>query len=161
MAITLMTWLLAFPILGFANGLRTMTPIAMLCWFAYFKFLSLDGTWGHWAASLTSAIVFTVLAVGEWIGDTLPGIPDRTTAFPLIARLSFGGLVGALAAAGASGPALEGIMLGVLGAAAGTFVGFMFRRHFADLCGRDLPVALSEDAITLLLSGLALHMISS
>jgi uncharacterized membrane protein len=161
MAITLMTWLLAFPILGFANGLRTLTPIAVLCWFAYLKYLPLDGTWGFWAANLISAMVFTVLALGEWVGDTLPGIPNRTTPAPLLARLGFGGLVGGLAAAGGHGPALEGIMLGVLGAAAGTYVGFMFRRHFTQLCWRDLPVALSEDAIALLLSGLALHMISS
>lgn len=161
MAITVMTWLFAFPLLGFATGLRTMTPIAMLCWFAYFKYLSLDGTWGFWAATLTAACIFTVFAVGEWIGDKLPQTPNRTDAFPLIARLVFGGLVGALAATAERGPALEGVILGVIGAALGAFVGFMLRRFFAQQCGRDLPVAIIEDGIAVLLAGLSLHMISS
>ena len=161
MAITLMTWLFAFPVLGFATGLRTMTPMAVLCWFAYLKYAPLGGTWGFWAGMLVSAVVFTVLAVGEWIGDSLPGTPDRTDTLPLLGRLCFGGLVGALAATSAKGPALEGLILGVLGAAAGTFVGFMFRRFFAERCGRDLPVAIAEDFIALLLAGLSMHMITS
>jgi uncharacterized membrane protein len=107
MAITVMTWLLAFPLLGFATGMRSMTPIFVLCWFAYLKFLPLDGTWGSWAASLASACIFTVLALGEWIVDKLPQTPNRTAPFPLGARLVFGGLVGALAAAGVRGSALE------------------------------------------------------
>jgi uncharacterized membrane protein len=161
MAITVMTWLFAFPLLGFATGMRTMTPIAVLCWFAYFKFLPLDGTWGFWAASLTSACIFTVFAVGEWIGDKLPKTPNRTDVFPLIARLTFGGLVGALAATGARGPGLEGVILGVLGAAIGTFVSFMLRRFFTEQCGRALPVAFIEDGIALLLAVLSMHMITS
>ncbi|SFS03043.1 Uncharacterized membrane protein [Granulicella pectinivorans] len=161
MAVTVMTWLFAFPLLGFATGMRTMTPIAVLCWFAYFKYLPLQGTWGSWAAMLVSACIFTVFAFGEWIGDKLPQTPNRTDAFPLIARLTFGGLVGALAATGVRGPAIEGLILGVLGAAIGTFVGFMLRRSFAQHCGRDLPVAIIEDGIALLFAALSLHMITS
>ncbi len=161
MAITLMTWLLAFPILGFATGLRTMTPIAVLCWFAYLKYLPLSGTWGFWAGMLVSAIVFTVLAAGEWIGDVLPRTPDRTQLLPLLGRLAFGGLTGSLAATAMKGPLLEGLLLGMIGAAAGTFVGFMLRGFFVERCGHDLPVAAAEDGLSLLLAGLALHMISS
>ena len=161
MAITLMTWLLAFPVLGFATGMRTMTPIAALCWFAYLGYLPLNGTWGFWAGTLVAASVFTALAVGEWVGDKLPKTPNRTDVVPLMARLSFGGLVGALAATGAKGPVLEGVILGVLGAAAGTFGGFMFRRFFTDRCGQALLVAIAEDGLAVLLAGLALHMISS
>ena len=160
MAMNLTTWLLAFPVLGFATGLRTMTPIAVLCWFAYFKFLSLDGTWGFWAASLISAIIFTVLAVGELIGDKLPKTPNRTDVGPLLARLFFGGLVGGLAAVGAAGSQFEGILLSVLGAAAGTFVGFMLRRFFTHHHGNDLPVALGEDGIAILFAFLSLRMIA-
>ena len=161
MAITLMTWLLAFPVLGFATGLRTMTPIAVLCWFAYLKYLPLDGTWGFWAGTLVAALVFSDMAVGEWVGDKLPHTPNRTALVPLVARLTFGGLVGALAATGMKGSVPEGAVLGVLGAVAGTFGGFMLRRFFAERCGRDMPVAIAEDGISLLLAGLALHMISS
>ena len=161
MGITLATWLFAFPVLGFATGMRTMTPIAVLCWFAHFHYLAVGGTWGAWAGSLAAAVVFSVFAAGEWVGDKLPQTPNRTDAFPLIARLAFGGLVGALASAGVKGPALEGILLGMLGAAMGTFAGFMLRRFFAEQCGRDLPVAIAEDGIALLFAVLSLHMITS
>lgn len=161
MGITFATWLLAFPILGFATGMRTMTPMAVLCWFAYLGYLPMGGTWGFWAGSLISAIVFTVLALGEYIGDKLPKTPNRTDVFPLIGRLVFGGLVGALAATGASGPVLEGVLLGVLGAAAGTFTSFMLRRFFTHHCGRAVLVALVEDGIALFFSLLALHSIST
>jgi uncharacterized membrane protein len=161
MATTVMTWLLAIPLLGFATGMRTMTPIAALCWFAYFQHLPVSGTWGFWAATPVAACVFTVFAVGEWIGDKLPQCPNRTAPFALVARLTFGGLVGALSATGLRGPALEGIILGVLGAAIGTFMSFMLRRFFSQHLGRDLPVAIGEDGIALLFSVLALHTITS
>ena len=161
MAITLMTWLLAFPMLGFATGLRTMTPIAALCWFAYLKYLPLGGTWGFWAGTLVSALVFTAMAVGEWIGDKLPSTPNRTALIPVLGRSVFGGLVGALAATSLKGPAAEGAVLGVLGALAGTYGGFMLRKFFSERVGKDMPVAVAEDGIALLLAGLALHMISS
>ena len=77
-----MSWVLAIPLLGVTTGLRTMTPMAVLCWFAYFGsdggHLPLGGTWAFWAAKLVTAIVFTVLAVGELIGDKLPKTPSRT-----------------------------------------------------------------------------------
>lgn len=161
MAINLLTWLLAFPVLGFATGLRTMTPMALLCWFAYFRLLQLDGTWGFWAANLISAIVFTVLALGEYVGDKLPNTPNRTSLFPLLGRLTFGGLAGALVATGVKGSLAEGLILGMLGAAAGTFVGFMLRRFFTEHCGKKLTVAVAEDGIAVLLAGLALHMMTS
>jgi len=45
MTIAVMAWLIAIPVLGIATGMRTMTPIAILCWFAYLGDLSVDGTW--------------------------------------------------------------------------------------------------------------------
>ena len=41
------------------------------------------------------------MAVGEYIGDTLPQCPNRTSAFPASSRLVFGALVGALGEASA------------------------------------------------------------
>ena len=59
-----MSWMVAIPVLGFATGLRTMTPMAVLCWFAYFHHLPVRESWAFWAANLITAIVFSVLAVG-------------------------------------------------------------------------------------------------
>ena len=73
-----------------------MTAMAVLCWFAYRGNLSLDGTWASWAAKLVTAIIFTVLALGEFVADKLPNTPNRTALGPLLVRVVFGGLIGAM-----------------------------------------------------------------
>ncbi len=161
MALTMMSWLIAIPVLGAMTGLRTMTPMALLCWFAFRGHLDVAGTWGFWSANLITCIVFTALALGELIGDKLPQTPSRIAAFPLAARLAFGGLVGALAATGLRRSALEGILLGSACALAGAFIGFHIRRHLVRDRGLpDLGVALFEDALAIGLSILALGIIT-
>ena len=148
MATAMMAWVLAIPLLGVATGMRTLTPIAVLCWFAYFGYLPVDGTWAFWAAKLVTAIVFTVLAIGELIGDKLPRTPDRTSTGPLLARLVFGGLAGGIVAAGLNGSEFEGVVLGVGGALVGAFGGYLIRREIVEKTGcRDWSVAIAEDLI--------------
>src|SRR4030088_2470050 len=113
MAMAILTWLVAVPLLGLVTGMRSMTAMAVLCWFAYRGHLSLDGTWASWAAKLVTAIIFTVLALGELVADKLPKTPNRTAVGPLLVRVVFGGLVGAIVAAGLNGSEFEGIILGV------------------------------------------------
>src|SRR5271170_466735 len=103
MAMAILTWLIAIPLLGLVTGMRAMTAMAVLCWFAYRGDLSLDDTWAFWAAKLVTAIIFTVLAVGEYVVDKLPKTPNRTAPGPLLARVVIGGLVGAIVAAGLNG----------------------------------------------------------
>jgi uncharacterized membrane protein len=161
MAIVIISWLLAIPLLGFATGLRTMTPIAMLCWFAWMGYLPVDGTWASWTGRLVSAIVFTVLALGEYVGDKLPQTPNRTSLFPLLARLSFGGLVGSIAATAMNGSGFEGVLLGILGAAVGTFGGYMVRRDLVEKFDcPDWKVAVCEDLLAIALAGFAVHVIT-
>jgi len=157
-----MPWTIAIPILGFANGLRTLTPIAVLCWFAYTGHLHVQGTWAFWTANLASAIVFTVLALGEYIGDKLPRTPNRTAAGLLAARIVFGGLVGAIVATSLHLSLALGIFLAAISAIAGAFLGFHLRRSLT-ATGKlpDLPVALAEDAVTLALAIFALHSITT
>jgi uncharacterized membrane protein len=151
MALEMMTWLIAIPLLGLVTGLRTMTAMAVLCWFAYAGHLPVDGTWAFWSGKLVTAIVFTLLAIGEYIVDKLPKTPDRTAPGPLAARLVFAGLVGAIVAAGLNGSGIEGVILCVGGALVGAFAGFLIRREIVARlkCG-DWPVALVEDASAIL-----------
>ncbi len=161
MALAILAWLVAIPVLGAMTGLRSMTPMAILCIFAYRRHLWLEGTWGFWAMHRTTLIVFLVLAVGELIGDKLPGIPNRTSPFPLIARIAFGGLVGALAATGLQGSEMEGALLGAISAALWTFLGFHLRHWLVTEKGfPGLAVALAEDGITIGLSVLAMGIIT-
>jgi uncharacterized membrane protein len=156
-----MAWVIAIPLLGALTGARTMTPMAILCWFAWDGHLDVEGTWGFWSAMHISAIVFTVLAVGELIGDKLPRTPNRTAAFPLIARIVFGGLVGALCATGLHGSAMEGIILGSASAIAGAFVGFHVRHALVNGQGwSDFAVALTEDLLVIGLSILAMGIVT-
>lgn len=161
MAIAMMSWLLAIPLLGFTTGLRSMTPMAVLSWFAWLEYLPVDGTWAAWTGHRSVAIAFTVLAVAELIADKTARIPNRTSPGPLVCRLALGGLAGAIAATAMAGPGIEGVLLGIVGALFGAYAGFMVRRELVETIGcKDWHVAVAEDALTILGAVFALHVIT-
>ena len=127
-------WIFAIPMLGFLTGSRTMTPMCVLCWFAY------AGNLGVPADVLRSA---------------------AGAGHALAARIVFGGLVGALAATGMTASAVEGALLGAIAAAVGTFVGFHVRHWLVKEKGfPDLGVALTEDVLVIVLSILAMGIVT-
>jgi len=157
----MMPWFIAIPILGYANGLRTMTPIAVLCWFAYTERLPVQDTWASWTGILVTAIVFTFFAIGELIGDKLPKTPSRLSPFPLVARMVFGGLVGSIAVISVYEPTYIGVLLGALFAVLGAFLGYHLRHYLTTaLKLPDFPVAVAEDAVTIVLAVVALRSLS-
>jgi uncharacterized membrane protein len=161
MAMQMMTWLFAIPLLGLVTGMRTFTAMAVLCWFAYAGHLSVDDNWAAWSGKLVTAIIFTLLALGEYIGDKLPKTPNRTAPVPLIARLVFAGLVGAIVAAGLDGSGVEGVILCVLGALIGAFASFLIRREIVTRLGsKDWPVALAEDLSAVFCAVLAMGIVT-
>jgi uncharacterized membrane protein len=161
MALAMMTWLIAIPLLGVVTGMRTLTAMAVLCWFAYGGALPVEDSWAFWSGKLVTAIIFTVLAIGEYIVDKLPKTPNRTALAPLIARLIFAGVVGAIVAAGLNGSGIEGVILCVGGALVGAFAGFLVRREIViRLNSRDWPVALVEDASAILCAVLAMGIVT-
>ena len=161
MAIAMMSWLLAIPLLGLTTGLRSMTPMAVLCWFAWCGYLPTDGTWAQWTIRLPVAIVFTILALAEIVADKLPRTPDRTAPGPLLVRLVLGGLVGSIAATAMDGAGVEGVLLGVVGALLGAFAGFMIRRELVEQIGfTDWHVAVVEDVIAILCAIFAMHVVT-
>jgi uncharacterized membrane protein len=162
MGIEIMAWLLAIPLLGMATGLRAMTPMAVTCWFAYLGYLPVQGTWASWTAHLVAVVVFTLFALSEIVNDKLSRTGNRTAPGPLISRLVLGGLVGSIAATALRGPWLEGVVLGVVGAAIGTFAGFMIRRDLVKRLGcPDWPVAVAEDLFAILCAAFAMHLVTS
>lgn len=161
MAMAMIAWILAIPLLGAASGLRTFTPMAVLCWFAYLGYLPVDDTWAFWTAKLVLAILFTVLALLEFVGDKLPRTPDRTSLGPLLARVAVGGLVGGIVAAALNGPELEGIVLAVGGVLVGAFAGHLFRREIVLRSGgKDWPVAVGEDLIAVGIAVVAMAVVT-
>jgi uncharacterized membrane protein len=140
--------ILAFAI-GVIAGLRAMTaPAVVACVGYWHKFL--QGTPFSFMGSLPAAIIFAVLALGELYADQLPSTPSRLAPVGLIARIVTGGLSGAcLAAAGAQSIAF-GCLLGAVGGVVGAFAGYYTRTGLVKaLKGRDLPIALLEDAVAI------------
>jgi len=156
-----MATLIAIPLLGGMTGLRTMTPMAVLCWFAWLGRVDVHGTWASWTAKLVTVIVFSFFAAGELVGDKLPQTPNRIAALPLASRLVFGGLVGALAATALHAALVFGVLLGSGGAFAGAFAGFQVRRWLVVRRGLpDYVVALVEDALAIGLSVMAMTIVA-
>lgn len=162
MAVAILSWLLAIPLLGFATGLRTFTPLAVICWATRLGYLTTEGTWASWTGNFAITLAITALAAGELIGDKLPKTPNRTDSMPLLARMTLGGLGGAICATAMQGPGLEGVLLGIVGALVGAFSGFMLRREIVQqLRCKDWPVALAEDIFTIAAASFALHVVTS
>jgi uncharacterized membrane protein len=142
-------------LLGVVTGMRSMTALAAVCWAAWMGLMPEHG-WAMWTAYLAAAIVFTILALGEYVVDTLPKTPKRTAGGPAIARVVIGALVGALVATAIDEPVAGGVIFGALGALIGTWGGYWIRMTLDRVTGRDLPVALAEDLSAIGLAILAI-----
>jgi uncharacterized membrane protein len=142
-------WIIAF-LMGCVTGLRTMMGITMICWGAHLGWLRLEGTKLGFLANPISLVVFSLLAIGELIGDKLP-IPPRIEIGPLLARVLFGGICGAVLAKAAGHPWPMPALFGIAGALAGAYGGYWLRRAITTQFHiKDLLVALTEDAVAIL-----------
>ncbi len=151
-----MTYAMAF-VIGVVAGLRTMTAPAVVSWAARLGWLHLEGTPLAFLGAAATPWIFTALALGELVYDVSPKAGSRREPAPFIGRILTGALSGA--AIGASGQALAaGLVLGAAGAVAGTLGGSTFRARLAAAFGRDLPAALSEDALGIVLAICAVRL---
>jgi len=150
-------YLLSF-LIGIVAGLRALTAPAVASWAARLGALSLAGSALAWMGAAVTPWIFTVAALAELVNDKLPSAGSRKAAPAFGARIVMGGLAGA--AVGASRGALAlGLVAGIVGAVAGTFGGYEFRARLVRAAGgRDLPIALLEDAIAI---GLAIWVVTA
>jgi uncharacterized membrane protein len=135
-------------LIGLVAGLRTFTAPAAISWAAWSGRLALEGSWLAILGYTWTPWIFTLLAIGEFIGDQLPSTPSRTVPMQFGARLLSGALCGA-AIGSSHGAMLGGLLAGVAGAVIGTLGGHAFRRRLAAVFKKDLPAALIEDAIAI------------
>ncbi|BBY37440.1 membrane protein [Mycobacterium mantenii] len=130
-------------------GLRSLTAPAVVAWAAYIGWIDVHGTWAGWMASIITVIIFTVLAVGELINDKLPKTPARTAPPIFAARIVMGGLAGAALGAWPHWT-FTALGAGIIGAVLGTLGGYQARKRLvAATGGKDLPIALLEDAVAI------------
>lgn len=135
-------------LIGVIAGLRSLTAPAAVSWAARLGWLHLENTSLAFMGYAATPYIFSVLAIAELIADQLPQTPSRKAPMGFAARILMGGLCGA--AAGAPSETLVGCMLaGALGAVAGTIGGYDLRVRLAKAVGKDLPIALLEDAIAI------------
>jgi len=142
------TLLCAF-LIGLFGGLRSMTAPAATAWAVHLGWLRLERPLAL-IGSLPSVIVFTLLALVEYIVDKLPKTPARTKPPGLIARIVFGGLCGSCVAAAGSETAVLGAMLGAIGGIVGCFGGYQARTRLVKALGvKDFYVAVVEDLVAI------------
>jgi len=145
-------------LIGIVAGLRAMTAPAAVSWAAHLGWLPLQGTPLAFLGFAYTPYILTVLAIGELITDQLPSTPSRKVPMQFGARIVAGGLSGAAIGASA-GLLIGGLVAGVVGAIIGTLGGYEARARLVKaIGGKDLPIALLEDAVAI---GGALWIVSS
>jgi uncharacterized membrane protein len=146
-----MNYVLAFALgIGFAAGLRSLTPPAVVTWAAHFGWLNLNNTPLAFMGSIITVVVFSILALFELFADLQPSTPKRTAPVPLIARIITGGLCGACVCAASNQSLIIGALLGAVGGVIGAFTGYEIRRRLVSgLNIKDLFIALLEDLVTI------------
>jgi uncharacterized membrane protein len=154
-----MNYILLFALgIGFASGLRSLTPPAIVAWAAHFGWLNLHNTPLAFMGSIIAVLIFSALALFELFADVQPTMQKRTAPVPLIARILMGGLCGACVCAAANQSVAVGAIVGAVGGIIGAFAGYEIRRRLvAALNIKDLFVALMEDLVTI---GLACFFVS-
>lgn len=139
--------------IGIVAGLRSLTAPAAVSWAACLGWLNLHGSPLQFMGSRVAVAIFSLLAVGEYIVDKLPGTPSRTKLRSLIVRIVTGGLAGACLSVSAARSVLLGAVLGGIGAVIGTYGGYEIRRRLVSgLQVKDAIVAIPEDLVAILLA---------
>ena len=149
--------LLVFGI-GVVTGLRCMTAPAVVAWAAHLGWIHLSGSPLAFMGSVWAVGIFTLGALGEFVGDQLPTTPARTAALGLTARIVVGLLTGACLAVAGGVSYWLGAVIGVIGAIAGSFGGYQARvRLVRGLHVPDAAIAIPEDLVAI---GVGLLLVS-
>jgi uncharacterized membrane protein len=154
-----MNYIFAFALgLGFAAGLRSLTPPAVVAWAAHLGWLNLSNSPLAFMGSIISVVIFSILALFELFVDLRPTTPKRTAPVPLAARILMGGLCGASVCAASNQSFIVGAILGAIGGLIGAFAGYEIRRKLVTALNiKDIFIALLEDFATI---GLACFFVS-
>src|ERR1700719_4531433 len=115
--------------LGIIAGLRALTAPAVVCWAAHLGWLNLQDSHLAWMGSTAAVAIFSILALAEIINDKLPATGSRLAPPSLVIRSITGALAGSGLAIAAHQSLLVGILLAIVGALAGLFVGYHLRHQ--------------------------------
>ncbi len=139
-------------LIGVVAGLRVMTAPAAVSIAAATGWLPVASSWAAFMGYRFTPYIFGLLALVEYVTDQLPSTPSRKVPQQFGARIVSGGFCGAVIGTAAGSP-VGGAIAGIVGAILGTLGGYEARKRLvAMIGGKDLPIALLEDLIAILLS---------
>jgi uncharacterized membrane protein len=143
--------LLTFGI-GLVSGLRTFTGVAAVAWAAHLGWINLSGSPFAFMGSTWALVLFSILALVEYVFDQLPNTPARTAPMGLGARLVFGMLAGACVAVAGGVSLWIGVIVAAIGVLVGAFGGYHARVGLVRaLKVPDIAVGVPEDLIAICL----------
>jgi uncharacterized membrane protein len=152
--------ILTISLIGISAGLRTFTAPAVVAWAGWLGSIDLGPTPFSFMASPVAAVIFTLLAGGEYIWDLLPNTPSRTQVPALIGRALTGTFSAACLIATTS-PNFSSCILGGVAAVFGAIAGHDARvRLVRTLDVKDYFIAIPEDLIAIGLAILSVVMIN-
>jgi uncharacterized membrane protein len=140
-------------LLGLATGIRSMTPLATISWAASSGRLDLpeEAPFSLLARRSVSSVLL-LAAAGEVVGDKLPFTPPRTKPGPLLGRIAFGAVVGAIGFTAEDEPIPLGAAVGGLAAAWGSFAGLGMRTQLTNSGVPALVAGIIGDALAMTLA---------
>ena len=136
---------------GIVAGSRALTAPAAVSWAARLGRLDLGGSWLAFMGYAWTPWIFTSARARRARHrpaslDAEPQGPDAVRRPASSPARSAGATIGA-----AAGSWIAGLVAGVIGAVIGTLGGAEVRARMAKAFGRDLPAALIEDAVAIVL----------
>jgi uncharacterized membrane protein len=150
-----MVYILAL-LIGVVAGLRAMTAPAAVSIAGAAGWLTVVNSWAAFMSFRFAPYMFGLLALIEYVTDQLP--PSRKVPQQFGVRILSGGFCGAVIGT-VGGSLIGGAIAGVIGSVIGTLGGYEARKRLVAIVGgKDLPIALLEDLVAILL---ALWVVSS
>ena len=131
--------LVATTLLAAATGARSMSGLAAL---ARVRASNEGGDGTSRIATIVSS-----MAVAEFAGDKLPGIPDRTDAIPLLGRVAVGAFVGSTIGGMTGRDRVTAALWGGLTALVAAELSFRFRRELSQRMSPSLAAVVEDVAV--------------
>ncbi|MDQ0009301.1 putative membrane protein [Luteibacter jiangsuensis] len=138
-------------LIGIVAGYRAMLAPAAVAFAARFGDLHLTGTPLAFMGYAWTPWIFGIAALGELVADKLPTTPSRKIPLQFGTRVITGALSGACVGA-TDENLVGGLIAGIIGAVLGTYGGSAARAWMAAKFHKDLPGAIIEDIVTIVLA---------
>jgi len=140
--------------LGVVTGLRSQLPAAVLAWRQSRHQLPEDIAGTTRILRRRGAVpALALAAIGELVADKLPRTPGRLDTGPFLGRVSLGATAGAGIASALGRSRILGGVMGIAGAAAGSYAGERYRALVAERTEVPQVVwAVAEDAAAVTLA---------